>query len=55
MIDDRTLGFNDKKGGKVTTSGRIVISTDGKSRTVTASGTDPSGQKFHSTSVYDKK
>jgi len=54
-IDDRTLGFNVKKGGKVTTSGRIVISTDGKSRTVTASGTDPSGQKFHTTSVYDKK
>ena len=54
-IDDRTLGFNVKKGGKVTTSGRIVISTDGKTRTVTASGTDPSGQKFHATSVYDKK
>jgi hypothetical protein len=54
-IDDRTLGFNVKKGGKVTTSGRIVISTDGKTRTVTASGTDPSGQKFHTASVYDKK
>jgi hypothetical protein len=54
-IDDRTLGFNVKKGGKVITSGRIVISADGKSRTVTASGTDPSGKKFHTTSVYDKQ
>jgi hypothetical protein len=45
-IDDRTLGFNAKKRGKVTTSGRIVVSADGKSRTVTASGTDPAGKKF---------
>src|SRR5713226_3529003 len=31
-IDDHTLGFNVKKGGKVTTSGRIVVSADGRSR-----------------------
>ena len=54
-IDDRTLGFNAKKRGKVTTSGRIVVSADGKSRTVTASGTDPKGKKFRSTAVYDKQ
>ena len=54
-IDDRTLGFNVKKGGKVTTSGRIVVSADGKSRTVTTSGTDATGKKFSSTSVYDKQ
>src|SRR5213083_1885358 len=45
-IDDHTLGFNVKKGGKVTTSGRVVVSADGKSRTVTTSGTDPQGKKF---------
>jgi hypothetical protein len=54
-IDDRTLGFNVKKGGKVTTSGRIVVSADGKSRTVTASGSDTTGKKFSSTAVYDKE
>ena len=54
-IDDHTLGFNVKKGGKVTTSGRVVVSADGKSRTVTAGGTDPAGKKFHSTAVYDKQ
>lgn len=54
-IDDRTLGFNVKKGGKITTSGRIVVSGGGKSRTVTASGTDPAGKKIHTTSVYDKQ
>jgi hypothetical protein len=54
-IDDRTLGFNVRKGGERTTSGRIVVSADGKSRTVTVSGTDPSGKKFSSTAVYDKQ
>ena len=54
-IDDRTLGLNAKKGGKVTTSGRIVVSADGKSRTVTTSGTDAKGNKVSSSAVYDKQ
>jgi hypothetical protein len=54
-IDDHTLGFNVKKSGKVTTSGRIGVSADGKSRTVTTSGTDAQGKKFKSTAVYDKQ
>ena len=54
-IDDRTLGLNVKKGGKTTASGRIVFSADGKTRTVTVSGTDPSGKKFQTTAVYDKE
>ncbi len=54
-VDDRTLGLNVKRGGKVTVSGRIVVSADGKSRTVTVSGTDPTGKKFSSIAVYDKQ
>ena len=54
-IDDHTLGFNAKKGGKVNTSGRIVVSADGKSRTVTTSTTDSSGKKVNSSAVYDKQ
>jgi hypothetical protein len=54
-IDDHTLAITVKKGGKVTTTGRIVVSADGKSRTVTVSGTDPTGKEFQSTSVYDKQ
>src|SRR5437899_12303339 len=54
-IDDHTLGFNVRKAGNVTTSGRIAVSADGKSRTVTTSGTDPQGKKFKSTAVYDKQ
>jgi hypothetical protein len=52
-IDDHTLGLNIKKSGKITISGRIVVSPDGKSRTVTTSGTDAMGKKISSTAVYD--
>ena len=34
-VDDRTLNFTGKKGGKVTVTGRVVVAADGKSRTVT--------------------
>src|SRR5712691_7115363 len=54
-VDDRTLELTVKKDGKVTASGRIVVSADGKTRTVTTSGTDPEGKKFKSTSAYDKQ
>jgi hypothetical protein len=55
QIDDRTLELTVKKGGKVTMSGRVVLSADGKSRTLTLSGTDPAGKKVTSISVYDKQ
>lgn len=53
-IDDRTLDFTVKKGGKVTATGRIVVAADGKSRTVTTTGRTGKGKKFKSTAVYDK-
>ena len=53
-IDDRTTELTNKKGGKVTVTGRIVISADGKSRTVTVSGTDAKGTKVKYSAVYDK-
>jgi FlaG/FlaF family flagellin (archaellin) len=55
QIDDHTLQFTIKKGEKVTVSGRVVVSANGKTRTATSSGTDPQGKKFKSTSVYDKQ
>jgi hypothetical protein len=54
-VNDRTLVFTNKKGDKVTISGRGVVSADGKTRTVTLTGTDTTGKKFTSTSVYDKQ
>jgi hypothetical protein len=54
-VDDRILGFNVSKGGKVVTSGRIVLSADGKTRRVTMSGGDGKGHTVSSTEVYEKQ
>jgi hypothetical protein len=53
--NDNTLVFANKKGDKVTISGRGVASADGKTHTVTINGTDAKGNKFTSTTVYDKQ
>lgn len=54
-LSDHSMQLTNKKGGKVTTSGKIVVSADGKSRTVTVSGTDAKGNKVKYTAVYDKQ
>jgi hypothetical protein len=54
-VDDRTLDFANKKGGKVTISGRISIAADGKSRTVNTTGTNAKGKHFKNTAVFDKQ
>ena len=54
-VNDRTLTFNNRKSGKVTTSGRIVVAADGKTRRVTQTGIDSKGKKFSSTAVYEKQ
>jgi len=50
-----TLNLTVKKEGKVTVTGSIVVAADGKSRTVTTTGTDSKGKKVHSTAAYDKQ
>ncbi|MEP7015192.1 MAG: hypothetical protein ABI925_07115 [Verrucomicrobiota bacterium] len=54
-IDDRTMDFTVKKGGRVVATGRIAVAADGKSRTVTTGGMSEKGKKFKSTAVYDKQ
>jgi len=54
-IDDHTMELANKKGGKVTTNGKIVVAADGKSRTVTVTGTDSKGAKVTYSAVYDKQ
>ena len=49
-----TLQLTNKKDGKVTVTGSITVSADGKTRTVTITGTDDKGAKMTSTAVYDK-
>ena len=54
-VNAHTLALTNKKGGKVTLTGLIVVSANGKTRTVTTTGTDPQGKKIKSTAVYDKQ
>ena len=53
-VNDRTLNFAEKKGGKVAVSGQIVVSADGKSRTVTTTSPGRKGKMVKNTAVYDK-
>jgi hypothetical protein len=54
-IDARTLELVNKKGGKVTTTQRNVLSADGKTRTVTTTGTDAKGQKVNNVAVFERQ
>jgi len=54
VVNDHTNDITTMKDGKVVWSGRITVSTDGKSRTVTINGTDANGKKFQGKAVYDK-
>jgi hypothetical protein len=54
-LNDHTIELTNKKDGKATASGRIVLAADGKSRTVTMSGTDATGKKIKYSAVYDKQ
>ena len=54
VVNDRTNDITTMKGGKMVWSGRITVSADGKSRTVTLNGTGADGKKFSGKAVYDK-
>ena len=53
-IGPRTLEAISKKGGKVTITQRNTLSADGKTRTVTTTGTDALGQKVHNIALFEK-
>ncbi|HZS16807.1 MAG TPA: hypothetical protein VFA51_02630 [Candidatus Udaeobacter sp.] len=54
-LNDRTLTTINKKNGKIRVTGQIVISPDGKCRTITVTGTTPAGKKFKNVAIYDKQ
>jgi hypothetical protein len=54
-VNATTLEVVNKKGGKVTTSQRNVVAADGKTRTVTTTGTDAQGQKVNNVGVFEKQ
>ena len=55
MINKNTLAMTVKKDGKATVNGRIVVSRDGKTRTVTTTATNAQGKKVRNVAVYDKQ
>ena len=54
-IDSRSYDVVSKKNGKVTLTSRVVISADGKTRTVTQTGVDAQGRKVNNYLVYDRQ
>jgi len=54
-VDASTLALTAKMGDKTIFTSRIVVSPDGKTRTVTSSATDEKGKTYSTTAVYDKQ
>src|SRR5712691_4865610 len=54
-IDARTTERIDKKDGKVTLRLKRVVSTDGKTMTVTVKGKDAKGQDVNNTIMFEKQ
>src|SRR5215467_14485237 len=54
-IGDRVLKLTVKKDGKVTVTGRIVVSADGKSRIVTTGEAGAEDKNSKNRTVYDKQ
>lgn len=54
-IDEYTLEQVSKKDGKVTTTNRIVVARDGKSRTQTTTGTDAQGRKISNVVFWERQ
>jgi hypothetical protein len=55
MINRNTISLTGKKDGKVTLNGRVVVSRNGKTRTVTTTATNAQGKKVTNVAVYDKQ
>ena len=54
-VNANTVQTISKKGGKVTITQLSVVSGDGKTRTVTTTGVNASGQKVNNVIVYERQ
>ena len=54
-VNDHTIDATGKKGGKVVYTDKRTVSQDGKTYTISRTGTSPDGKKFHATIVFDKQ
>ena len=49
------MALTAKKAGKVTLTGRITVTANGRARTVTTTATNAQGKKATTRAVYDKQ
>jgi len=54
-IDPNTTQLTRKKGGKVVQTATRAVSSDGKTMTVTTTGTDERGRKINTVAVFEKQ
>ena len=54
-VNPHTVRIDVKQDGKTTVTQTMVVSDDGKTRTITTKGRDAKGQPVDTTSVYDKQ
>jgi hypothetical protein len=54
-VDANRLDFTLKMKGKVVQTGNILLTDNGKTRTITTMGTNAKGQKMHTVAVYDRQ
>ena len=54
-VNDHTISATGSKAGKQVYSDRRVISKDGKTMTITRSGTNGQGKKYRATLAFDKQ
>jgi hypothetical protein len=54
-VNATTLNSVNMLKGKETQRQHVVVSADGKTRTVTSTGTNAAGQKINNVAVYEKK
>ena len=54
-LDDNSYENVWKKAGKVTITAKAVVSTDGKTLTITQTGTDAKGRAVDITAVSDRQ
>jgi hypothetical protein len=54
-VDANTIDFTLKRDGKVVETGNIVLTDNGKTRTITTRGANAKGQRVNIVAVYDRQ
>jgi hypothetical protein len=55
QVNDHTIDATGKKNGKVVYKDKRTVSKDGKTYTISRTGTDAAGKTYHATIVFDKQ